>query len=188
MNRPSLNFFTILLPLSLFTLGCVQTRQTQGDIEARRRAMEQKQQHQQLDEYRRGVQMQLEDADTQLAEAKAEIRELRTEIERRPAAADVERLQNRVAGLENQLRELEAKREKDQEELLSVLSTRMATLINQQQAAARASGRTHTVAAGETLSAIAAAYEVKSSEIVKLNDLSNPNALRVGQKLVIPAN
>jgi LysM repeat protein len=44
------------------------------------------------------------------------------------------------------------------------------------------------VVAGETLSAIAAAYRVKSSDIIKLNNLSNPNALRVGQKLVIPAN
>ncbi len=166
----------------------MQTRQTQADIEARQRAMEQQQRRQQLDEYRRSVQMQLEDADTQLAEAKAEIRELRAEIERRPVAADVDRLQNRVAGLENLLRELEAKRAQDREELLNVLSARMAKLINQQQAAARASGRTHTVVAGETLSAIAAAYRVKSSDIIKLNNLSNPNALRVGQKLVIPAN
>jgi len=187
MNRLLLPLL-LISPLFLLTTGCVQTRQTQADIEARQRALEQQQRRQQMEEYRRSIQMQVEDTDTQLIDAQNQIKNLRTELNQRPAARDLERLENRVAGLENLLRELEVQRKKDREELLSILSTRMAKLINQQQAAARASGRTHTVMAGETLSAIAAAYRVKSSQIISLNNLSNPNALRVGQKLVIPTN
>lgn len=187
MNRQC-HLLLLLLPFVLLTGGCVQTRQPQAEIEARQRALEQQQRRQQMDEYRRSIQMQVEDTDTQLIETQAEIRDVRTELNQRAGVNDLKRLENRVAGLENLLRELEVQRQKDREDLLNILSTRMAKLINQQQAAARASSRTHTVIAGETLSAIAAAYRVKSSEIISLNNLSNPNALRVGQKLAIPAN
>jgi LysM repeat protein len=178
----------VLLVLLSLTTGCVQTRQTQADIEARQRALEQQQRRQEIDEYRRSIQMQVEDTDTQLAEVQAEMRALRAELNQRPQTSDLERLQNRIAGVENLVRELEVRRQKDREELLNILSKRMADILNQQQAAARSSGRTHTVIAGETLSAIAAAYRVKSTDIIQLNNISNPNALRVGQKLVIPAN
>jgi len=188
MNLRYSSSLLLLLPIVLLSTGCLQTRQTQADMETRRRALEQQQRRQQMDEYRRSIQMQVEDTETQLAEAQLEIRNLRAELNQRPAAADFERLQNRIAAMENLLRELETKRVQDREELLNTLSARMAKILNQQQAAARASGRVHTVAAGETLSAIAAAYRVRSSDIIRANNLSNPNALRVGQKLTIPSN
>lgn len=50
-----------------------------------------------------------------------------------------------------------------------------------------ADATTHTVGAGETLGDIAAAYGVTANAIARLNDLANPNRIRVGQELRIPA-
>ncbi|KUG57764.1 LysM peptidoglycan-binding domain-containing protein [Nesterenkonia jeotgali] len=46
--------------------------------------------------------------------------------------------------------------------------------------------RSHTVTAGETLSAIADRYSVSVDTLVTANKLANPNLLQVGQKLTIP--
>lgn len=45
---------------------------------------------------------------------------------------------------------------------------------------------THTVASGETLGAIARRYGVSQLQIVQANNLSDPNALSIGQELIIP--
>jgi LysM repeat protein len=52
--------------------------------------------------------------------------------------------------------------------------------------AASGKGREHTVQAGETLSAIATLYKVKVNAIIQANDLKTPDALKVGQRLIIP--
>lgn len=46
--------------------------------------------------------------------------------------------------------------------------------------------KTYVVKSGDSLSRIAARFKVPSRDIVKLNNLSNPNKLRVGQKLTLP--
>lgn len=45
----------------------------------------------------------------------------------------------------------------------------------------------HVVVSGETLGAIANRYGTTISAIVELNDLANPNALSIGDELLIPA-
>ena len=47
-------------------------------------------------------------------------------------------------------------------------------------------GWEHTVASGDTLSAIASAYGVRQSDIIRENGLKDANSLRVGQTLFIP--
>ena len=47
---------------------------------------------------------------------------------------------------------------------------------------------THIVKEGQSISAIAAKYGVTQSAILAANHLSNPNKLKLGQKLVIPGN
>jgi LysM repeat protein len=44
----------------------------------------------------------------------------------------------------------------------------------------------HTVQAGETLSSIAAQYGVNPIRLIELNNIQNPDALQVGQELLIP--
>jgi membrane-bound lytic murein transglycosylase D len=46
---------------------------------------------------------------------------------------------------------------------------------------------THTVKSGENLYRIAQRYHVTHESIAKRNNLSNPRALRIGQRLIIPA-
>ncbi|OQA37584.1 MAG: Spore germination protein YaaH [Chloroflexi bacterium ADurb.Bin325] len=51
---------------------------------------------------------------------------------------------------------------------------------------ARADG-THVVSAGETLAKIARQYGVSTTALANANGISNPNLIRVGQRLVIPS-
>jgi len=53
-------------------------------------------------------------------------------------------------------------------------------------APAASGARTHTVASGETLSTIARRYGTTVSAIVQASGLSDPNRIRVGQRLTIP--
>lgn len=50
-----------------------------------------------------------------------------------------------------------------------------------------AAGGVHVVRAGETLRAIARRYGTTVSALARANNIGNPNRLRVGQRLVVPA-
>lgn len=45
----------------------------------------------------------------------------------------------------------------------------------------------HTVQAGESLGKIAARYGVTTAALANANGISNPDLIRVGQKLIVPA-
>jgi LysM repeat protein len=55
-----------------------------------------------------------------------------------------------------------------------------------EQEAARLRGQVHVVQAGESLLSIAVQYGVTTEELSALNNISNPDAIFVGQELVIP--
>ena len=63
--------------------------------------------------------------------------------------------------------------------LLLILTTR---------SVAAQGGGTHTVAAGETLTAIARRYETDLNTLMRLNKLGDPSLIRVGQVLVVPSS
>lgn len=52
--------------------------------------------------------------------------------------------------------------------------------------AAAALGRVHIVQSGESLTAIAQLYGITAEEVISFNNISNPDAIYVGQELVIP--
>lgn len=54
--------------------------------------------------------------------------------------------------------------------------------------AVAAGGITHTIVKGETLSHVAKAYGISTRELVDFNGLSDPNKVRIGQKLQIPGS
>jgi len=172
---------------SLGLTGCLQTRQTEADRIARERALQQRQQQQQLSEYRRRTQLQIEDAEARMEDMDKEIRSLRTELAARPTNADLQKLEQRVEELEKQIRDLDRRRKQDREEMLDILSKRMAEILAARPAP-HAGGQTHVVSQGETLSAIASAYRVSSQAIIRANQLNNPDNLKIGQKLIIPGN
>lgn len=47
--------------------------------------------------------------------------------------------------------------------------------------------KTYVVRKGDTLSEIAKRYSVSYKELAEINDIDNPNTIRVGQKLILPA-
>lgn len=91
---------------------------------------------------------------------------------------------------------LEQKTEADKRDMIARLSSQMEKLIKQAAPApaassysggsAGATGYEHIVQPGETLSAIAKAYNVTTKAIIEANRIKNPNRLSVGQKLFIP--
>jgi LysM repeat protein len=72
--------------------------------------------------------------------------------------------------------------------IISEISGKMAKVITEQSKTSSAGtiGRYHTVSKGDTLSAIASAYNSNIQVIVKANNLKSANAIRIGQKIFIP--
>lgn len=56
-----------------------------------------------------------------------------------------------------------------------------------EQQAARVRGTVHVVQTGESLSSIARSFGVSVDEILKINEIDDPNSIYVGQELIIPA-
>lgn len=118
--------------------------------------------------------------------------------------ADKQQLQGKVDELQRSLQEqarrteerltqteqrIEAARATDKKEIIDQLSRNMADIMARQQQSSRpsqATPGTHTVQPGETISQIAARYQVKVEAIAEANQLKDPNSIRTGQKLIIP--
>ena len=178
----------ILFSLSVLVVstGCMTTRETAAQSEARRReAMLERERRLAEEESRRKIQLSLEDTDSQVDALRQEMSRMRSELNQ-AQSQDVQRLEASISRLEQQVQALDQQRARDREEIISILSSRMAELMQQRAAPAAGGGRSHTVASGETLSAIAAAWGVSSQAIIRANNIQNPNVLRVGQTLVIP--
>ncbi len=139
------------------------------------------------------------------------------ELENQQLRAEIERLRQQMAGsaedrarlaqiddLARRVRDIEARREKDRQEIIDTLSKKIADLVGRSGGAGATSSSTgrkpatgggtssskygyeHIVKSGEALSAIASAYGVSVKAILDANGLTDPNKLRVGQKLFIP--
>jgi nucleoid-associated protein YgaU len=177
----------VLLLISLFLglTACRTPRQFEADRLAQQRTLERQRE---LEEQRRQERAQLimEDTQADLSDLQQELSALQRDLNAKATNLDLQNLDRRIAALEEQLRQLDAQRAQDREDIIRVLSERIAGMMNNRPTAA--GGRKHTVGAGETLSAIAAAYGVSGRAIIQANNLSNPNALRIGQTLIIPTN
>jgi len=68
----------------------------------------------------------------------------------------------------------------------TTLSTEGAPRATEVASPAPASGNTHTVAKGETLTSIARMHKVSVEELQKFNHIENDRKLQIGQTLVIP--
>ncbi len=178
---------------SLLSLGsgCVTTYENANRREAYER------------EDREILNEKLRRTDGDLEAFSAQLDDLRDDISRVQANAatttqsQVAALQTSLQVLQQRMNDLEAQRISDREEIINKLTGKIAGMVNQAAPppAAASSARTgtvseygyeHVVATGENLSKIAAAYGVGMQAIIQANSLSNPNSLRIGQKLFIP--
>lgn len=109
--------------------------------------------------------------------------------------AELDALRAEVAALKAENRSLREE-QNAQRSQIAAMPDRLSKLIAQStpRTTARSSSSSggkqsyleHTVASGDTVSAIASAYGVKASDIVRINSLKDAGAIRVGQKLLIP--
>ena len=112
---------------------------------------------------------------------------------------EINNLEERINTLEQTIKNLETARINDKEEIIEKLSVKISEIAqnnlrtpsyssspSRPSSAYQGIGYEHTVAIGETISAIATAYNVSSSVIIEANNINNPNTIRVGQKLFIP--
>lgn len=67
-------------------------------------------------------------------------------------------------------------------------ATAFANLYAQLSVAERANYQRHQVKSGDTLLALAKRYGVRTSDIQRLNHISNPRAIQIGTNLIIPLN
>jgi len=97
--------------------------------------------------------------------------------------------------LENRIRNVDAEREGDREDLINRLQIVIEEVTSENERlrdeveairSAVSTGFVHTVQRGETLASIATQYGVTVNEISAANSISNPNLISVGQELVIP--
>lgn len=99
--------------------------------------------------------------------------------------------------LESKIRSTDTARKSDRDDVLRRLEIVLDEVTKENKRltaeldavkASTAEGGGHTVTSGETLASIAAKYGVSVSALLAANSISDPNLIKVGQKLVIPGN
>jgi predicted RNase H-like nuclease (RuvC/YqgF family) len=169
-------FFAVLVSVPLL-VGCTTTR------EQRRESMRE--------------QSEIESLDLEVTRLKSRVEALeaaqnnvygRMEDVQRSAAAERGDITRRLAELERGIKALDDARERDRQLVIDALTKKITGLMQARKPppAQRQSGYEHVVQPGETLSEIAAAYNVSVNAVVKANNLKDPDSLRVGQTLFVP--
>lgn len=185
-----------LLAAPLLTTGCLATYgQAELEQEAALRA-----DLALVQDANRKLQGRMESLELQMEQLQRSMESLRQAPDG-ASAAEVQALQAKVNALEVQIRSVDAAREKDRQEIISSLTTKISQIVGgsggarprpaaatPRRAAGPQEGVEHVVEAGQTLSAIASAYGVSSKAIIEANNLDRPDQLRVGQKLFIPSH
>ncbi len=190
MNNPILRRFLLAAPCAALLAGasgCVTLNDDSSQMQAREDMLIVQDKMQKLDGRIEGIELEIE--------------RLRRDVDAaRSGPSPVQPLQARLDELEARIRAVDAARERDKQEIVDKLSTKLTQIVSTSKSSGSSSakkqgskkssgaqsGYEHEVRAGDTLSAIAAAYGVTSKVILDNNDIKDPNRLRVGQKLFIP--
>ena len=136
-----------------------------------------------LDENVSRLSAQVEDLQFQQQQMKKELESIRTEMQelRRAAggasSSDFKALEDRIAAVD-------AARQADKKAIIDQLAKELAG-TSKPTSKSSAESKDHTVAKGDTLSAIAKLYGVTVTDLKKANNLTGDD-LKVGQKLTIP--
>jgi LysM repeat protein len=161
--------------------------------------------------FRNEMRMQLDQIMAENARLNAEIMSLRqsrpTTAASSTSDAEIRNLKSRIDALDAKLRAVEGTTSANSTQIQQ-LPTKIDSLLKKYQGSSsgaalrttkanrtpvesttkpgRQTGYEHIVADGETLSAIASAYEVSAQKIIAANSLTDPDNLKVNQKLFIP--
>ena len=192
MKKQFFHLWQVAVPATLLLFGPATGCSTLEDQSEQ--AMKEREDMLLLQEDMRKLSGRIEGLELESQRLRADVDQVRAG-QSRTEKSDLMALQTRMDDAEAKLRDLQAAREKDKQELIDKLSARIAQLMGTSSSAVRkqplkhsgsSTGYEHVVQAGDSLSAIAAAYGVSSKVIMENNDIKDPNKLRVGQKLFIP--
>ncbi len=190
MKRAFTTWSALLVP-ALLLLGGASGCMTYEDYRARANAEEQEDKLI-LQEDMKKLSGRIEGLELETQRLRADLDALRSGPLRNAQSATDSRLND----LDSRLRAVEAAREKDKQEIVDRLSSQVSKIVSSSGSGAAKkqntkrsgsdTGYEHEVKAGESLSAIAAAYGVTVKTIMDNNDIKDPKRVRVGQKLFIP--
>lgn len=175
-----------IFPILLMALaGCDTTSH-----EIQREQAEQRQTLMQLQEKQEALNANLRNTQEENERLTKQIEEMRAELE--AGRQTTEGYARDIARLDELAQKMNSAREKDRQVILDEVSGELARIS--QKIAQPPSPKTtksevgyeHTVKKGETLFAIAKAYNVSATAIRKANRLKEGDALKVGQVLFIP--
>lgn len=174
------------------TLYNASNRRQEANESAMRVAMERQQMSRDIDVTKAAAQsaeMQIQNLDTRISQLESNIRQTGN-----AASTDITALQREIASLKSETAAIRADRETMKKEIVSEISSEVAKMLAAQQKSSASasrnesvsqSGYEHKVQSGQTLSAIAQAYNVSVEKIKKANNLKS-DVIRVGQTLFIP--
>jgi LysM repeat protein len=127
-----------------------------------------------------------------------ELQRLENQVETARSGQDAQ-VRAQIEQLESRIKGVETARENDKREIIDKLTAKITEIVSKsagsssgaakRQNTKRSSsdvGYEHEVKPGESLSAIASAYGVTVKVVMDNNGITDPNKLRVGQKLFIP--
>jgi LysM repeat protein len=185
----------VLLPLAaalaLASAGCVTTQEPAGPPPASQADVGY------LREEIRRLSARLDASDAELGRVQGDVVASRSAQPGYASAAQVQAMQKQLDDLQRQIRALDTARVQDKKEIYDDISKKVASLIAASRPPAAPAGRSgsrsgsqsgyeHVVQPGESLSKIAAAYNVRMNVIVEANNLKSADQIHVGQKLFIP--
>ena len=107
-------------------------------------------------------------------------------------AREVASINDDLKTLNGLVQQLQAARATDRKEVVEEISKRMTALLQKQAQSNRGSsggpvtGMVHKVRPGETPSQIAAAYNVTTAVLIRVNNLDRPDRLKIDQEIIIP--
>ncbi|MDD2241081.1 MAG: LysM peptidoglycan-binding domain-containing protein [Kiritimatiellae bacterium] len=176
--------FPLAAGLALASAGCVTTQQAMDPPPASQADV------QYLREELRRLSARLDATEGEVGRMASEIRSSRSGQPATASASQVQAMQAQIDDQQRQIRALDAARGQDKKQIYDDISKKVASLLKTapppSSRSASQSGYEHVVQAGESLSAIAAAYKATISAIVKANNLKSADTIFVGQTLFIP--
>lgn len=141
----------------------------------------------------RRLNARLDSTDAEIGRLYSELANLRSSSGNMVRADQIQAVETRISDLQRQITTLDAARTQDKRDIYDDITQKVTTIINTanaNRAPAKSkkseSGWEHVVQSGESLSAIAKAYNVKVASIMEANNIKNANTIRAGQKLFIP--
>ena len=189
--------FISLLPLAaglvMAGTGCVTTQEDEGPPPASQADVGY------LREEIRRLTARLDASEAELGRVQGDVVSARSSQPAYASASQVESVQTQLDDLQRQIRALDAARVQDKKDIYDDITKKIAALLKSSSSSsssataksttrsASQSGIEHVVQPGQSLSKIAAAYNVKMSVIAEANGMKSVDApIFVGQKLFIP--